>query len=57
MYIKYDFQKYGTIRSFGESIYTDKISIDEGEINQSNLLKILKEFIDKSRPRTTEVQN
>ena len=57
MYIKYDFQKYGTIRSFGESIYTGKISIDEGKINQNNLLKILKELIDKSRPRTTEVQN
>ena len=30
---KYDFQKYETIRSFGESIYTGKISIDEAKMD------------------------
>ena len=30
---KYDFQKYETIRSFGESIYAGKISIHEAEID------------------------
>ena len=35
---KYDFQQYETIRSFGESIYTGKINIDEAEMDQSNLL-------------------
>ena len=29
----YDFQQYDTIRSFGDSIYTGKISIDEVEMN------------------------
>ena len=51
---KYDFQQYETIRSFGESIYIDKTSIDEAEIDQSNLIKKLVEFNDKSRARTAE---
>ena len=34
---KYDFQQCGSIRSFGESVYTDKIDIDKAEIDQSNL--------------------
>ena len=29
----YDFQQYDTIRPFGDSIYTGKISIDEVEKN------------------------
>ena len=33
----YDFQQYDTIRSFGESIYTGKINIDEAEMDQCNL--------------------
>ena len=42
------------IRSFGESVYTGKINIDKAEMDQSNLLKTLVEFNEKSRPRTTE---
>ena len=38
---KYDFQQYEMIRSFCESIYTGKITIDETEIDQSNLLENL----------------
>ena len=34
---KYGFQQHETIRSFGESIYTRKINIDEAEIDQINL--------------------
>ena len=37
---KYDFQQYETIRSFGESIYADKSTINEAEEDQRNLLKI-----------------
>ena len=40
---KKDFQQYETIRSFGESIYTGKINIDEAEMDQSDLLKNLME--------------
>ena len=50
----YDFQQYQTIRSFGESIYSGKINIDEAEMDQSSLLKYLVGFKNKSRPRTIE---
>ena len=39
---KYDFQQYGTIRSFGESIYSGKISIHEADVDQTNLLEKMK---------------
>ena len=39
---------------FGESIYNSKIHIDEAEMDQSNLLKDLIEFNNKSRPGTIE---
>ena len=48
----YDFQQYETIRSFGDNIYTGKINIDEAEMDQSNLLKNIIGFKNKSRPRT-----
>ena len=47
----YDFQKFEAIRSFGDNIYTGKISIDEAEINQSNLLENVVEFNNKTRPK------
>ena len=34
----YDFQQFETIRSFCDNIGTDKITINETERNQSNLL-------------------
>ena len=51
---KYDFQQYETIRSFGDSIYDDKISIDEVDIDQSSLLNGLKDFNDRARPKAAE---
>ena len=51
---KCDLQQYEIIRSFVEIICTGKINIDETEMDQSNLLKNLVEFNNKSRPRTTE---
>ena len=48
----YEFQQYDTIRPFGDNIYTGKISIDEAEMNQTNIFKNWKEFSRKSRPRT-----
>ena len=50
----YDFQQFETIRSFGDSIYTGKISIDEAEMDQTNLLENLEKFHNKSRPRSKE---
>ena len=43
-----------TIRSFGGSIYSGKINIDEAIIDLSNLLKTLTEFSDRSTPKTSE---
>ena len=46
----YDFQQYGTIRSFDDSIYNGKVSIDEADIDHSSLLG-LKDFIGRARPK------
>ena len=45
----YDFQQYDIIRSFGDSIYSGKINIDEAAIDQSNLLKNWDNFREKSK--------
>ena len=41
---RYDFQQYGTMRSFGKSIYIGKIKIGEAEMDQSNLLENMVEY-------------
>ena len=51
----YDFQQHETIRYFGENIYPGKINVDEAEMDQSNLLKILEEFSKKARARTRKI--
>ena len=51
-YLLFDFQQFETIRSFGDSIYTCKIKIDESEMNQSDLLEYMVKFNNKSKPRT-----
>ena len=50
----YDFQQFETIRSFGDSIYTGKISIDEAEMDQTNLLRNSIRSNNKSRLRSKE---
>ena len=50
----YDFQQYERIRSFLESTYTLKASIDEAEEDQSNLLENLVKFNNKSIPKKKE---
>ena len=42
------------ISSFGDSIYTRKANIVEGEKDQSNLLNNIIEFNNNSRPRSKE---
>ena len=46
----YDSQQFETIASFGDNIYTGKISIDEAEMGQINILKNSVEF-NKSKPK------
>ena len=53
----YDFQQFETIRPFGNSIYAGKISINETEMHQTNLLENLVKFNDKSRARSKEDKN
>ena len=50
----YDFQKFQTIRSSVDSIYTGKISMDKAEMDQTNLLENIVKFNNKSRPRSKE---
>ena len=52
-----DFQKFETIKSFGNSIYTGKINIDEAEMDQTNLLENMVKFKNKSKPKTKEGKN
>ena len=50
----YDFQKFETTRSFGDSICTGKISTDEAEMDQTNLLENMVKFNNRYRPRSKE---
>ena len=51
---KYGFQQYETIRSFGESIYPSKISINKAEMCRTNLLENMVKFNNTSRPKANE---
>ena len=50
----YNFQQFETIRSWDDSIFSEKISISQAEEDQSSLLKNIVEFNNKSRPRTKQ---
>ena len=50
----YDFQKFETLRSFGDSIYSSKISIDEAGMDQTNILENMVKFNNESKPKTKE---
>ena len=56
MYI-FGFQQFERIRSFGDTIYTGKTSIDEAEMDQSNLLGNMIKFNNKSRLRSKDDKN
>ena len=51
---KYDFQQYETKRSFGESIYSEKVSILAPDMDQTNLLENMNIFHDKFGLKTKE---
>ena len=50
----YDFQKFEAIISFGDSIYTGKIDMNEPEMDQTNLLENMKKINNKSKSKTKE---
>ena len=47
----YDFRKFQTIRTFSRDIYDGKISLEEADEDQSDLLSEIKKCIDKTRPK------
>ena len=49
-----DCQQFERVRSFGDSIYTSKITIDEADMDQTNLLENIATFNNKSKPKTKE---
>ena len=49
----FDFRKFNTIRTFGKDIYNGKITLEEADESQSDLLNEIKTFNDKARPKAT----
>ena len=47
----FDFQQFQTIRSFGDSIYNDKINIREAKMKQVILIVNILDLRNKSRPK------
>ena len=47
----YDFQPFEKIKSFSDNIYSRRISIDEAEMDHSNLLENMEEFTNKTRSK------
>ena len=53
----YDFRKFQTIRTFGKDIYEGKITLEEADKDQSDLLNDIKNFSDKTRPKNYKKKN
>ena len=53
---KFDFKQFETIRIFGVSIHNGKISIDESEIEQTNLLENVIDFKNKSISKSKKIK-
>ena len=47
----YDFRKFKTIRTFGKDTYEGKITLEDTDKDQSNLLNEISNFSDKTRPK------
>ena len=47
----FDFNAFKTIRSFGENIYSGKITINEADQEQADLLEYILNFNNKARPK------
>ena len=50
----YDFRKFNTIRTFGEDIYNGKITLEEADEDQSDLVDEINNFTKKTKPRDNE---
>ena len=47
----FNFNAFKTIRSFGENIYSGKITINEADQEQADLLEYILNFNNKARPK------
>ena len=50
----FNFNAFKTIRSFGDSIYSGKITINEADQEQANLLGYTLNFNAKARPKNKD---
>ena len=50
----YDFRNFKTIRAFGNEIRNSIICLDTGNLEQTNLLSYINDFIRKTKPRNPE---
>ena len=48
----FDYKTFKTIRSFGENIYNDKITINEANQEQADLVEYILNFNNKARPKS-----
>ena len=50
----YNFQQFETIRSFAKTIFASKITLDNADKDQSDLLNDFVDFKKETKPRNTE---
>ena len=50
----FNFNEFKTIRSFGEDMYNSKITIDEANRKQADLLEYIVNFNNKTRPKNKD---
>ena len=50
----FDFRMFKTIRSFGDDIYSSKITINEADQEQSDLIDYIIDFNNKNRPKNKD---
>ena len=50
----FDYKTFKTIRSFGENIYNGKITINEANQEQADLVEYILNFNNKARPKSTD---
>ena len=53
----FDFNAFKTIRTFGEDIYNSKITINEADQEQADLVNYVSNFNNKARPRSIDKKN
>ena len=50
----FDFRMFKIIRSFGDDIYSSKITINEADQEQSDLIDYIIDFNNKTRPKNKD---